>query len=262
MEAPSSTLFAMDQAVSAGADALELDLHPTSDGRIVIMHDDTIDAYTNASGLVRQMTLAELRTLDMAYNFVPEKDNIEGVSKDEADAIYRGRGPEDPLFSVVTLDDVLQRYPDRYLNLDIKENLGDEIGYEAMVADLIVKAGAVDRTIVASFLHEVLERFRVEFPSFSTSASPIEALEFYDAYMNNHRPEKTPFEALQIPAVYSGVEYLDGRFVSFAHDLGIAVHVWTINDVDLMKRMIEIGVDGIMTDRPSVLADVLAGDVA
>src|ERR1700677_1640735 len=104
-ECPSSTLFAIERALAAGATAIELDVHATADGELVVCHDATVDRTTAASGTIASFTLAELRRLDFSYWFIPGADVSPG--RDEQDYPYRGRAPEDPHFGISTLREVL-----------------------------------------------------------------------------------------------------------------------------------------------------------
>lgn len=142
-EAPSSTLFAMRQALAAGAHAIELDVHCSADGELVVCHDATVDATTNGSGPIAGLTLAELRALDNAAAW-PE---------------YAGRAPADRAFGVATLREVLEEFPGVILNLDIKQTAPDVPAYEERLAALLHEYGRTDDVIVASFLDVATDRF-------------------------------------------------------------------------------------------------------
>src|SRR3954452_24302978 len=160
-EAPSSTLFAMEQAVAAGADALELDVHATSDGVLVVCHDPTVDATTDATGPIAAMTLAEVRRLDNAYRFTTD---------DGATWPYRGRPPDDPRFAVATLREVLEAFPHVFVNLDIKQTAPAVEAYEPALAALLREFGRSDDVIVASFLDQATDAFSAVAPEIHTSA--------------------------------------------------------------------------------------------
>lgn len=256
-EAPSSTLFAMETALANGANGLELDLHTSSDGQFVCVHDDTLDRTTSHKGLVRDHSLSELKEVDAAFYFVPGANEAAVLDADEASYAFRGRSAEDPRFRIPTLQEVVAAFPNALLNLDLKEDLGSEPSSEEALGNLLQELGAAERTIVASFLEQSLHRFREQFDDIATSASPEEALGVYQGFLTGERPDELPFVALQIPASYGGIEYLDSKFVDFAHECGVAVHAWTINDEAQMERLISFGVDGIISDRPSLLRGVL-----
>lgn len=268
-EAPSSTLFALATAVAAGADALELDVHATADGHLVVLHDPTVDRTTNGSGAVDSLTLADLRALDAAHWFVPGEG--EGVVAGRDDDAYALRGVatgEVPApagftaadFTIPTLADVFERFPDTLINLDIKQTAPVTRPYEQALADLIVGYGREDSTMVASFSDEALRTFRRVAPDVATSASPAEVLTFWTAVAEGGDPRgPLPYKAFQVPVTYEGVTVVDEAFVSAAHDCGIAVHVWTIDDAPTMTALLDMGVDGVVTNRPSLLEQVLVG---
>ncbi len=254
-EAPSSTLLAMRQAVAAGADALELDVHVTADRQLVVCHDATVDRTTNATGKIASMTLAELQALDNAYWWVPG----EVVATDRADAeyVYRGRAPVDPSLRIASLREVLEEFPAIFLNLDIKQTAPVVEPYEADLAGLLREYGRSDDVIVASFLDGATEAFSKCAPEFHTSFGILATAAFWRAVHTREDPPATRHVALQVPVEHLGIRLVDERFVDTAHQLGIAVHVWTIDEVDQMDWLIGLGVDGIMTDRPTVLEEVL-----
>jgi glycerophosphoryl diester phosphodiesterase len=241
-EAPSSTLVALHRAVEVGAHALELDVHCTKDGHLVVCHDATVDATTNGTGRIADMTLAEVQALDNAYRF------------GEADRFpYRGKG-----HGIATLDEVLEAFPTTYLNFDIKETAPTVPPYEEKLAATLRRFGRTDDVIVASFLDGATADFATFAPEVSTSAGTTATAQFWSAVQNDEPALAMTHHALQLPPDYEGTVIVDERFVTRAHDAGMAVHVWTIDDPAEMERLLALGVDGIMTDRPSVLAEVLS----
>jgi glycerophosphoryl diester phosphodiesterase len=256
-EAPSSTLFAMRQAVKAGADALELDVHATADGRLVVCHDATVDRTTGGKGAIADLVLAELRRLDNAYWWVPGQ--VVARDRPEADYVYRGRAPEDPSFGIASLDEVLEEFAGVFLNLDIKQTAPAVAPYEAALAKALRAHGRSDDVIVASFLDAATDAFAALAPEINTSAGTMATAEFHRAVQEGAAPppSATRHQALQVPAMFGDITVVDERFVEAAHAAGLAVHVWTIDDADEMDRLLDLGVDGIMSDRPTVVAAVL-----
>ena len=252
-EGPSSTLWAMERAVAAGADAIELDVHATADGHVVVCHDPTVDATTNGSGRIGALTLAELRVLDNAYWWVP--GSVVAPGRPEGDYPLRGRAPADRSLGVATLDEVLDAFPGVIVNLDIKQR---DPPYEDAVARCLRAHGRGDDVIVASFDDTATEAFRAIAPEYATSAGTMGVAAFWRAAHAGERLPSVPFVALQVPVQASGVTVCDEVLVEAAHRAGLAVHVWTIDDADEIARLIALGVDGIITDVPSVAADVLA----
>ena len=243
-EGPSSTLVAMRRALDAGAHALELDVHCTADGAVVVCHDETVDRTTDGTGRIADLTLADLRKLDNAYWWRPG----EVVDHETGPWPLRGEG-----HGIPTLEEVLDAFPGTFLNLDIKETTG----YERRVAEVLQAFGRTHDVIVASFHDEATDRFREVVPDVCTSAGTAATAAFFFAVREGRTAPPMPHVALQVPPSHEGTVIVDEAFVDAAHAAGVAVHVWTIDEPDEMRRLMALDVDGIMTDRPSVLAEVL-----
>ena len=241
LRAPENTLEAFRLASRSGAGGLELDVHMTSDGRVVVIHDDSVDRTTEGTGLVRRMTLHEVQSLDAGYRFTSDGGTTYP---------YRGRDVRVP-----ELGEVLREFPDHKVNIDIKE---EQPGVEAALLETIKDAG--DRVLVVSEMQAVVERVReLSGNSISTGASRREIRDFYR--LSRLRLEflvRPPYDALQVPVEYGGREVVTPRFVKAAHDRGVRVDVWTIDDAEEMRRLLDLGADVIMTNRPEVLEGVLA----
>jgi glycerophosphoryl diester phosphodiesterase len=240
--APENTLEAFRLAVEAGAGGLELDVRMTRDGEVVVIHDATVDRVTDGSGAVAEMTLDEVRRLDAGYNF----------SSDGGRTFpYRGRGLRIP-----TLAEVYEEFPYACVNADIKEAQPEA---EEAVLNVIQDAAAEGRTLVASTDYAVLRRFRrVSGGRISTGASRREIAAFYVLSRLHIEALVSPaYEALQVPVEHRGIKLVTPRFLGAAHSRGVRVDVWTINDVAEMRRLLDLGVDVIMTDRPEVLESLL-----
>jgi glycerophosphoryl diester phosphodiesterase len=267
-EAPSDTMFAFKTAEAKGVDMLELDVHATADGEIVAMHDSTVDRTTNGTGRVDQMTLAQIKSLDAAYWFAPNCGTCHG--RPATDYSYRGiatgQRPVPPELSTFTPDDfkiptlreILQQFPDALINIEIKSTVPDTSPYEATVASLLREFGRDSDTIVASFNDVAMTLFKLNPSAVSTSPGIITTGLFWASTQGNFPGMPLPgYQALQVPITYEGLTIVTPSFVTKAHNNGLAVHVWTIDDRNEMERLIDIGVDGIMTSRPSVLKQVL-----
>lgn len=255
-EGPSSTMHAMRQAVAAGAHAIELDVHATADRRLVVCHDATVDRTTDGSGRIAALSWDALQRLDNAYWWAP--DRVVDHEAAEGSHVLRGRAPDDPELRIPLLREVLEAFPTVFLNLDIKETAPDVEPYEDLLADLLREFGRTDDVIVASFSDAAVAAFSAAAPEISTAAATNATAAFYFAAIQGDTPPPATFHALQVPPAFGGVTVVDERFVTTAHAHGIAVHVWTIDDAPEMESLLDTGVDGIMTDRPSVLARVLA----
>jgi glycerophosphoryl diester phosphodiesterase len=254
-EWPSSTLFAIGKSLEQGATAVELDVHATADGELVVCHDATVDRTTDGHGAIATMTLAELRRLDNAYWFVPGADVT--VGEDPEHYLYRGRAPDDPDFRVPTLREVLEAFPGVVLNLDVKQTAPTVESYEEPLARLLAEYERIDDVIVASFLDLATERFAHAAPHVGTSAGMIASGAFWRALQDGTEVPRIRAVALQVPEHHGEIVVVDRPFVEAAHAAGIAVHVWTVNDRASMCRLLDLGVDGIVTDVPTTLAQVL-----
>jgi glycerophosphoryl diester phosphodiesterase len=242
--APENTLEAFRLAVEAGAGGLELDVHVTRDGEVVVIHDATVDRTTDGSGAVAEMELEEIQLLDAGYRFSPDGGR---------NFPYRGRGVRIP-----TLAEVYASFPESRVNADIKEA---QSGAEEAVLRVIRSAGAEERTLIASTEHAVVRRFRrISRGHIATAASRREIAAFYVLSRARLGALACPvYDALQVPVEHRGIELVTPRFLRAARSMGVRVDVWTINDAAQMRWLLELGVSGIMTDHPEVLAALLAG---
>jgi glycerophosphoryl diester phosphodiesterase len=240
--APENTIEAFRLAVEAGAGGLELDVHMTRDGHIVVIHDATVDRTTNGTGAVSEMTLEELRRLDAGHNFSPDG----GPTRP-----YRGRGVRVP-----TLGEVLREFPGVAVNIEIKAGTP---GIEEKVLGVLREANALGRALVVSTPHDIVKRFRkVSGGHVSTGASRWEIGVFYiSSRFRLERLVRPAYDALQVPLRHRGLPVVTPRFVRAAHARGVRADAWTINQADEMRRLLDLGVDVIMTDRPGMLAEVL-----
>ena len=256
-EGPSSTLFAMHEAVDAGAEALELDVHMTRDGVLVVCHDPTVDRTTEGSGAIADLTLDELRQLDNAYWWVPGSVvNHEPGTPPEA-YVHRGKAATDRAFRIATLAEVLDEFPGVYLNFDVKQTAPAVPAYETALADELRRHDRIDGVIVASFNDASTEALARYAPEIATSYGTNGTAEFYRAVQSGTPPPETRHVALQVPRTFGEVVVVDERFVAAAHEHGVAVHVWTIDDEAEMELLVDVGVDAVMTDRPRTLEAVL-----
>ncbi len=257
-EAPSSTLYAIRQALQHGATGIELDVHATRDGHVVVCHDPTLDRTTDSSGAIADVTLDELRQLDNAHWFLPGEDAVHGHPAE--DYLLRGRAPRDRDFGVSSLAEVLDAFPGVVLNLDIKRTAPDVVAYEEAIARVLVEHGRSDDVIVASFLDSATAAFARHAPRIGISAGTEATTEFYRRVHAGEPPQDDigRYVALQVPARFGPVVVVDEQFVEVAHSCGLAVHVWTVDDPEEMEHLVGLGVDGIISDKPTVLAGVLS----
>ncbi len=238
--APSNTLPAFQKARDLGCDILELDIHGTADGEIVVIHDETVDRTTSGAGRVKDQTLAELKALDAGYRFSPD-----GTSHP-----YRGTG-----VTIPTLREVLETFPAARVNIEIKQ---EEPPIEAALVSLIREMNATDRVLVASVDDEVIQRFRRLAPDVATSTSEKEVYLFViGAWLHLTALLDPAFDALQVPPNSGTIPVVTHDVVEAAHSKNIQVHVWTIDEEEEMRRLLALGVDGIISDRPDLLMKVI-----
>lgn len=255
-ESPSSTLHAIAHALDAGATGIELDVHATADGELVVCHDATVDRTTAGTGTIASFTLEELRQMDFSYWWIPGADVTPG--RPATDYPLRGRAPEDRSLGIATLREVLERFPRVVLNLDIKQTAPVVAPYEETLARLLAEYGRSDDVIVASFLDPATDAFRQYAPSVPTSAGTIATAEAWRAVQAGEEMPDIAAVAYQVPERHGDLVVVDERFVAAAHEAGKAVHVWTVNDTESMERLLDLGVDGIISDVPTTLSGVLS----
>lgn len=229
--APMNTLPAFELALEQGADGIELDVHRSKDGHAVICHDFTVDATTDGSGRVSDLTLAQLRSLDAGGWFAES---------------FRG-------ICVPTLDEVFEAVGSRlYVNVEIKSETPETDGVEQVVAETIIRHGMAQRVIVSSFNPLALQRFRAILPEV-----PIGFL--YQAVMPIDTQSLMQQIGLRYEARHPHHEMVNAAYVDRAHSAGYRVNVWTVNDPLRAGLLRDLGVDAIITDKPDVILDAVRG---
>jgi glycerophosphoryl diester phosphodiesterase len=231
--APMNTIPAFELAADQGADGVELDVHLTKDGHPVIVHDFTVDSTTDGSGLVREMTLAEVKALDAGSWF----------------------GPEFAGLRVPTLGEVFEAVGQRlFINVEIKSETVETDGVEQVVADVIVAHGMRDRVIVSSFNPYALQRFRAIMPDvpigflYQTGYQPVGDVDML-ALMNSLN---VGYEALHPHQLM-----IDADYMAAARQSGHFVNTWTVNDPARAVELRDLGVNAIITDNPDTVIAAL-----
>jgi glycerophosphoryl diester phosphodiesterase len=230
-------------------------VHATKDRHVVVCHDETVDRTTNHHGAIADFTLDELRHMDNAYWWIAGETVTHGRGDEEYK--LRGRAPHDRSLGIVTLEEVATAYPDVLLNLDIKQTSPDVPAYEELLAIELSRLERNDSVIVASFHDSAIQRFRGFAPNVATSAATNEMVAFYLSMLEDGPTVVPDVVAFQVPSKFGDVDVITEQFVQAAHDVDVAVHVWTINDSDEMTRLLDLGVDGIVSDLPTPLAQLL-----
>jgi len=266
-EAPSGTMYAFDRSMRLGSDMLEVDIHTSADGQVVVLHDGKVDRTTNGTGSVYEMTLEELRKLDAAHNFVPGV----GTTKDAPAGDYAFRGartgerpapkgfkPDD--FAIPTLREVMESYPEVPINIEIKgASDADQQSFldnAESLAKLLSEIGRTEGIIVASFSDAAIARFQELAPQIDLAPSIAETAAFKFGGVAPG-PGKVAF---QVPITLEGFQVTDPAFVDSAHQKGLAVHVWLSNDPEneaVYNQLLDWNVDGVMPAAPAAFERVL-----
>ncbi|MCW5889846.1 MAG: glycerophosphodiester phosphodiesterase [bacterium] len=215
-------------------------MHATSDGHVVVLHDPDVDRTTDGSGPVRTMTLAQLQALDAGWQHrAPDGSHP-----------HRGKG-----IVVPTLDALLAAHPGVPLNIEIKQ---DEPAIEAAVLAVLDRHGARRQTLLAAEHSRIGTRIRAAAPDMLTSFSAEEVADFVGRLRENRwEGYVPPAVALQVPPAWDGMEIVTTPFLEAAHRFELEVHVWTVNQPVEMHRLLELGVDGLITDLPAVAMEVM-----
>jgi glycerophosphoryl diester phosphodiesterase len=224
--------------MAAGADGLELDVHLSADGVVVVFHDETLDRTTNASGPLSTHTAAELASVDAGYWFADGS----GLHP------YRAQG-----VGVPTLSEVLARYRDIPIIIEMKP---DSVAMGRALAAEVVAAGAVDRVCAAGFGARSLAAVRDACPAMATSASQLEVrLALYRSWAGCP-PMRPAYGGYQVPEHVGSLRVVSPRFIRHAHRAGLEVQLWTIDEAADMRRLLGWGADGLISNRPDLAATI------
>lgn len=244
--APSNTMTAFEKAAEMGVDVLETDIHITKDGHLVTIHDPSVDRTTNGKGNVADLTLAEIQKLDAGYHFKDLEGNYS----------FRGMGVYIP-----TVEEMFQTFGDLKIEIEIKDDNPpekiDEIA--SKLWDLIEKYQMEDKILIGSFDQDILKTFdKYANGRVAITAGRQEVKNFVVFHKFFLRNLYVPtVDAFQIPVEDSGFDLTDQKLIDGAHRLGMEVHYWTIDNPDTMRRLIDAGADGILTNRPDLLLKLL-----
>ncbi len=238
---PENTMPAFQKAAELGVDGLETDIHQTKDGVLVVCHDETVDRTTNGSGLIKEMTLAELQRLDAGYRWTADNGRTYP---------HRGQG-----ITIPTLEELFTAFPQFWINVDIKQSSPPIVTpFVAMIRQF----NMADKMMVGSFDTETVRQFRQQCPEVAAAASEPEARRLVIlSKLGLGRFYRGQAQAMQLPEWNGRLHIITPRFVKDAHQAGTAVHVWTVNETADMQRLIRIGVDGIITDFPNKMLKLL-----
>ena len=237
---PENTLEAFDHGLRLGADGLELDVHQSRDGIVVVHHDARLDRTTDLTGDLAARTADELARADAGYGFR------------DGDAFpFRNQG-----IGVPRLDTVLTRYPDRRIVIEMKVN---RPALARAVIDVVRRADAVDRVCLGSFGWRVLREARAIEPALATSAAREEVRWALYRSWCRWPVSRVSYRGYQIPEWAGRTRVVTPRFVEDAHAAGHGVQVWTVDAADAARRLLGWGVDALITDRPDIVVPIVKG---
>ena len=233
--APGNTLFFLEKVAEIGVDVLEMDVHMTADGHIVLIHDDTVDRTTTGTGAVSELTLAQLQALEVGENWTAD----EGATYP-----YQGQG-----LTIPTLAAVFERFPDYPMNIEIK---AADPAIAPVLCRTITDLNMTDWVLVVSSRDDALKAFRKECPDVASGANRGDVTTFVLLnFVGVTGVLSPPYQAFQVPETSGRIPVVTPYFVQAAHRANVQVHIWTINDTAEMQRFLDMGVDGIMTDKPA-----------
>jgi glycerophosphoryl diester phosphodiesterase len=235
--APENTMEAFDTGLSLGADGLELDVRLSRDGAVVVHHDATVNRTTNGRGEVAAHTADELSRLDAGHHFA-----------------RIGLDPARPFRGVPTLAAVLARHREARVIIELKLNHPE---LAAAALEVVRRADAVDRVCFGSFGLRVLRAIRASEPAVATSAAHEEVR--WALYRSWFRwpVQRPPYAGYQVPEWSGRTHVVSRRFVEEAHRADLAVQVWTVDREDDARRLLEWGIDALITDRPDVIVPII-----
>ncbi|HUE93518.1 glycerophosphodiester phosphodiesterase [Pseudomonas sp.] len=238
---PENSLFAFERASALGVDMLEMDLHLSSDGELVVIHDSTLERTTDGAGPVAALSLAQLQALDAGYRW----------SADGGQSYpYRDQGIRIPRFA-----EVLDGFPDMPKVIEIKVA---DVGMEALLCDALEAHQQRDLVIVGSFYDRSLQLFREQCPGVATSAGPGSVRMLVALNWTGLASLLSPsYQVLQIPERHNGMHVASPRLLQNAQARGLNVQLWTINEQADMRRLLDLGAHALITDYPDRALQVL-----
>ena len=223
IEAPENTIESFEYSIELGSSYIETDVQLSSNGIPYIFHDDDLKRLFGKNIIFNSLHSDEI-------------DELKLFDK----------------YKIPTLESTLQKFPDTLFQIDVKT---DEVVLPTM--EVIKKTNSTDKVCIASFSSKRLKQVHKLYPEICLSMGPFEVMKLLLASFGLYR-NKVPGNCLQIPIYQYGIKLVTKRFINYIHSIGLKIHVWTINDEDTMQKLIDLGVDGIITDRPKTLKDLLS----
>ena len=235
---PGNTIEAAINAVNIGSDIIEIDIHLTADDILVVRHDASIDTTTNGTGQISAMSLADIQGYDAGFHEIDYPDAVNQES-----------------LRVPALGALFSKLPDEKYLIELKPQ---DLSAANGLCRLVRQHNMQDQVMVGSFHTQVLKHFRRECPEIPTSLGQTEItqLVLLEKLGLSHLFTIEGY-AIHIPISYGVIDILSLSLVNQMHARNVRVDTWTLNDADFMRQSIILGVDGIITDRPDVLLDLL-----
>ncbi len=240
-EYPENSLESFQAAAKLDVDMIETDLHLTKDHHLVVFHDDSVDRTTDGTGKIKDLTLDELKELNIGYNFT--KDGGKTFP-------FRNK----PL-RILTIEELFQSFPNIVFNFDLKDN---DPNAAVKLSELIKEYNFAKKVVVASFHPHIIEKFRKLSPNVITAAHPKEirsTLLLQKTKLWRFK-KNFPFDVYEMPPMYNQRQLVTPQFIKNVHRKNLPILLWTINERHDMEKYIKMGVDGIFTDYPSLLLNI------
>jgi glycerophosphoryl diester phosphodiesterase len=248
--APENTLLSFDRCLAQGGHSIESDVQVTADGVPILLHDADLGRVSDRSLTASSLELTELEKLDAGHHFTIDD---RGTTEPADDAAFRGQG-----LRVPTVEATFQAFPEARFNLEIKTAEKDTV---ARVVALVADLGRADRTLLTAGDDGIMKLLRDEIESqgvnVATSASVADIVAVVQSAVEGVAPPSW-IQSLQIPTHFGGDQLVTTLLVEHAHRHDIRIHVWTINEPAEMERLLDLGVDGLVTDFPARVAELVA----
>ena len=223
IEAPENTLESFEYALKLGSTYIETDVQLSADGIPYIFHDDDLKRLLGKDIIFNSLHSSEINQLRLFDSY-----------------------------QIPTLEEALKKFPNALFQIDVKT---DEVALPTI--KIIKNLDASNRVCIASFSSKRLQLVKEKFPEICLSMGPKEVLKLLLSSFGLYK-KTIQGDCLQIPIYQYGIKLVTKRFIKFVQSMGLKIHVWTINDEDTMEELISLGVDGIITDRPKLLKEVLS----
>jgi glycerophosphoryl diester phosphodiesterase len=242
---PENTMLAYQSAIDMGVDGLEIDIRMTKDQMLVTHHNESIDQTSNGQGKIRDYTYEELKEYNFGYQF---------------EDLYGNHPYRNMYIPLPTLEEVLQKFEHKILILELKDSESWGMRAAEKLAELLKHYSPNSHMVVASFKGEVMDHFaRITDHKVLLSAPEKEAAKFIlSSKTIGAKLYQPKVQLLHLPTSFQGLNLATPEIIKDAHQQDIAIHFWTINKPEEMEQLIRNGADGLVTDRPDLLLEILA----